>query len=336
MAGLTACSTTRSQYVWHDATSHQASLPKAPLALESWGMKPEGPNVADPEIAPGFLLSLKSLSDPKLNGVFRGDFNGDIQLPYDVTLNTTDSTLSLLKRKLIEVYRPYFKTSPDIDLRVKERRYWVDVRGLVEKPGRYLVEPEASLDLIVGMAGGTSKDNPPIYVRIQKGQKVVVFDLDRYYSRAEDRPQILGWYGGEVLYFQKDIVGSQTEPTSYRLPVYMLGEVKKPGEYTLNPGSDFVDSLVQAGGFTDRADLDNIELIRRIGGVKRVYDFSWNEFQRAPTPLQGDVILVHADNITKTERHITLFTTIISAIAAAVTAGILVLVYDKGGFGTTH
>jgi protein involved in polysaccharide export with SLBB domain len=332
MAGLTACSTTRSQYVWHDATSQQSSLSRAPQPLESWGQKLDTSNISDPDIAPGFLLTLRSLSDAKLNGDFRVDYDGNVQLPYDVTINTANTTLAMLKRKLVELYHPYFKNAPDIDVRVKERRYWVDVRGLVEKPGRYLVEPEASLDLVIGMAGGTSKDNPPVYVRIQKGQKVVVFDLDRYYGRGEDRPQILGWYGGEILFFQKDIAGLLGAPTStanYRLPIYMLGEVKKPGEYTLTPGSDFVDSLVQAGGFTDRADLDNIELIRRIGGVKRVYDFSWNEFQRAPAPLQGDVIMVHADNITKSERHITLFATIIAALASVATATILILAYNR-------
>jgi protein involved in polysaccharide export with SLBB domain len=109
----------------------------------------------------------------------------------------------------------------------------------------------------------------------------------------------------------------------------MMGEVKKPGEYTLEPGSDFVDTLVQAGGFTDRADLDDIELIRRVGGIKRVYDFSWNDFQRAPAPQQGDVVFVHADNVSKRERHITLFATIIAALASIVTSAILVVAYNN-------
>lgn len=334
MAGLTACSTSRSPYAWHDVDgpkSGQAS--KTSQVLESWGDKPEGPNVGDPAIAPGFLLALSSPTDSKLNGEYRVDFDGNLSLPFDITVNTTGMTLLQLKKRLNELYRPYFKTSPDVDLRAKERRFWVDVRGLVEKPDRYLVEPEASLDFLIGLAGGPSKLEPPLYVRIEKGPKVFIFNLNEYYSHGSDHPQILGWIGGETVFFQKQIAGMVRERSStapYRLPVYMLGEVRKPGEYTLNPDSDFLDSLVQAGGFTERADLDNIEIIRRAGGRKRVYSFAWSELQSAPTPLQGDVVFVHADSTSKVERRTLLLTTIISALASIVTSAVLVLAYNKG------
>ena len=209
----------------------------------------------------------------------------------------------------------------------------LDVRGLVEKPGRYLVEPESSLDLVIGLAGGTTKEPPPLYVRIQKGQKMFVFDLKQYYSQGEDHPKILGWLGGEVLFFQQALTippGEGVSSSPYQLPIYALGEVRKPGQYTLDPGSDFVDSLVQAGGFTERADLDNIEIIRRTGGRRRVYNFSWNAFQRAPAPQQGDVVFVHADTTPKIERKIGFFATIISALTTIVTSTILILAYNRG------
>jgi protein involved in polysaccharide export with SLBB domain len=332
MAGLTACTTTRSQYTWHDV-SRPAGIPKATQMQDSWGADAEGSNVSDPQIAPGFLLTMRSVTDSKLNGDYRVDFDGGLQLPYDITVNTTGMTLSQMKKKLADLFHPYFKTTPDIDLHVKERRYWIDVRGLVEKPGRDLVEPGASLDQLIGMAGGTSKESPPQYVRIQKGQKLFVFDLNHYYSPGDDHPKVLGWYGGEIVFFQKDMAGSSGERSStspYRLPVYMLGEVRKPGEYTLNAGSDFLDTLVLAGGFTDRADLDNIEIIRRTSGRKQTYDFSWSEIQNAPTPLQGDVIFVHADSTTKSERRTVIWATIISALASIVTSTVLVLAYNRG------
>ncbi len=278
MAGLTGCGPMNSKYTWHDVSAQKpANTYKSSQALESWGADAEGVNVIDPLIAPGFLLNLRSLADAKLNGDFRVDFDEQLQVPYYKTIDTTGLTLSSdLKRKLADVYA-YFKTPSDIELKVKERRFWIDVRGLVEKPGRYLVEPGASLDQLLGMAGGASKETPPLYVRIQKGQKTFVFDLNHYYSQSEDKPKIEGWYGGEIVFFQKEIgglTGDRTSASPYRLPVYILGEVRKPGEYTLNPGSDFLDSLVLAGGFTEKADLDNIEIIRRTAGRKRIYNFS--------------------------------------------------------------
>src|SRR5262249_21009020 len=139
-------------------------------------------------------------------------------------------------------------------------------------------------------------------------------------------------YGGDILFFQREggaRTGDRTAQSPYRPPIYMMGEVRKPGEYTLNPGSDFLDSLVLAGGFTERADLENIEIIRRMGGRKRVYTFSWDELQSAPTPVQGDVVFIHSDSQTRAERRTYLATTIISALATIVTASVLVLAYNR-------
>jgi protein involved in polysaccharide export with SLBB domain len=321
MASLTACSTARPQYVWHDlgAQGHRDATQTSPI-LQKWGADAEGPNVQDPMIAPGFLLTMNSLTDSKLNGDFRVDFEGGLQLPYDLTVNTTGVTLSQLKKKLAVLYHPYFKTTLDIDLHLKERRYWVDVRGLVQKPGRYLVEPNASLEQVIGQAGGTDKDNSPQFARIQKGQKLFILDMNQYYGAGEDQPQILGWLGGELVFLQKEYVGSsgdRTPASPYRLPIYMLGEVRKPGEYPLKPGSDFVDTLTQANGFTEQADLDHIEIIRRNNGRKRVYEFSWNQIQRAPTPVQGDIFLVHADRQSKAELKLQIAAILVSIITSA-------------------
>src|SRR5262249_16736063 len=157
------------------------------------------------------------------------------------------------------------------------------------KPGPYLVDRDASLDQVINMAGGTDAQTAPHYARIQKGPKTFVLDLNQYYGQGEDHPQILGWLGGEMIFLQKDIPSALMErlPSSpSRLPVYIMGEVQKPGEYPVKPGSDFVDVLVQAGGFTNMVDLNRIEIIRRSGGSERVFEFSWEQFQRAPAPMQ--------------------------------------------------
>jgi protein involved in polysaccharide export with SLBB domain len=229
--------------------------------------------------------------------------------------------------------RPYFKVPSDVDVTLKERHYWLDVRGLVQKPARFLVEPGTSLDEVIGLAGGFSKETPPAYVRFQKGNKVLVINLNQYYSQAFDHPQLLGWVGGEVIFFQKDIsVLTVEHPSSalYRPPVHVLGEVKKPGDYPLESGSDLVDTIVEAGGFTDRADLDNIEMIRKTLTGKRTRRLSWDNLSGAPALQQGDIVIVHADIVTRSERRITMWATVISVLATIVTAWVLVAAYNKG------
>lgn len=335
LAGLTACGTTRSSYLRHAAAAPETPGYTEPYrVVETWGAKEQNPKSSDPELAPGWLLTLRCLSDSKLDGEYRIDFNGDLSLPYDIKINTNGLTLSQLHKRITEQLLAYFKNPSDIDLAVKEKRYWVDVRGLVEKPARYLVDHEASLDELIGLAGGFSKETPPQYVQIHKGHHVLVLNLNQYYSQIFEHPKILGWVGGEEVFLQKEIVATGAEgrltASLYQLPVHILGEVKKPGDYTLTPGLDFVDTLVQAGGFTDRADLDKIELIRKTPEGKSTYALSWGNLSNAPALQQGDIVMVHADNITSSERRVTLWTTVITAVTGIVTSTIFVLAYNKG------
>jgi polysaccharide export outer membrane protein len=55
------------------------------------------------------------------------------------------------------------------------------------------------------------------------------------------------------------------EVTTYR-PIFVLGEVNKPGEYPFQPGMTVVTAVAVAGGFTYRAVADYASVMRTIRG----------------------------------------------------------------------
>ncbi len=334
LIGLTACGPSRSAYVRPDAAGSSKAQKNQDdfQMLDTWGTRARDRSLADPEVAPGWLLTLRSGTDSKLDGDYRIEFTGDLQLPYDITVNTGGLKLSQLKNKIADELRPYYKSKVVVDLTVKEHHYWVNVRGLVVKPGKYLIEAEASLDQIIGLAGGFIKETPPQYVRIQKDRSMAVLNLNQYYSRTFENAPIVGWFGGEEIFFQKDIFGSSGERVStstLQLPLHVMGEVKTPGDYPLIPGTDFIDALLSAGGFTDKADEDRIQLIRRTPSGKRIYHLTWNNMKHAPAPEQGDIILVRSDTGSRTDRRITLWATVVSVVASLVSSTVLVLLYNN-------
>lgn len=55
------------------------------------------------------------------------------------------------------------------------------------------------------------------------------------------------------------------EVVGYR-PIFVLGEVSKPGQYPYQPGMTVLTTVAVAGGFTYRAQTDNASILRQING----------------------------------------------------------------------
>jgi polysaccharide export outer membrane protein len=73
-------------------------------------------------------------------------------------------------------------------------------------------------------------------------------------------------------------------------PFYILGEVKKSGEYPYRVGMTVLDAIASAGGFTYRANENKVFLRRAGGAGEEVY------------PLDAPVLIYPGDNIRVPER----------------------------------
>lgn len=74
-------------------------------------------------------------------------------------------------------------------------------------------------------------------------------------------------------------------------PYYILGEVKRSGEYPYRLGLTVMDAVASAGGFTYRANESKVYLRRAGGGVEEVY------------PLDAPIPVFPGDNIRIPERY---------------------------------
>ena len=79
--------------------------------------------------------------------------------------------------------------------------------------------------------------------------------------------------------------------------VTVMGQVAKPGIFPYTTGLTLIQALSQAGGPTGIANLDKVNLTRRVGGGSRTVVISIGtimEGRSADIPLQsGDRIFVH-------------------------------------------
>ncbi len=105
------------------------------------------------------------------------------------------------------------------------------------------------------------------------------------------------------------------EVTTYR-PIFVLGEVAKPGEYPYRPGMTMVTAAAVAGGFTYRAISDYASVVRTRDGIAIEGKASRQTFIQP-----GDVITSLRAQILIVRRVAVLLTTMMVATAVAEPSG---------------
>ncbi len=84
--------------------------------------------------------------------------------------------------------------------------------------------------------------------------------------------------------------------------VYVLGEVQHPGAFRLTPDMTFLDAFTLAGGMTEDASQDKIEVVRTVNDAQR--EFRMKDLLAGPRELnvsleEGDIIYVPKRSMAK-------------------------------------
>jgi len=250
-------------------------------------------------IAPGFELDIVVIEDPNINGTYRVGFDGNVDLPYNVRIKAADHSPTSFERSLQQAYAQYFRNPPSVQVKVSEYSYYVDVRGLVNEPGQYLVKRDSSLDEVLGKAGGLQRAERETqaarFVRFEQLDQTRMLRLTDYYSGTAAAN--LEWMGGDVVFFQSEAEGMMARGYDGRDGyLQILGQVRDPGEYQVVSDLSFYDYLARAGGPTDRANLKRIEVVRRNGAGQKSVVFDLNRAQELPVLESGDLVMIHSQD----------------------------------------
>jgi polysaccharide export outer membrane protein len=80
--------------------------------------------------------------------------------------------------------------------------------------------------------------------------------------------------------------------------IFVIGQVKTPGVFVVNPRVDVIQALSIAGGMTPFAQVNNIRILRRRNGQQTILDFRYSDIIKGDDLEQnvllevGDVVLV--------------------------------------------
>ena len=83
-----------------------------------------------------------------------------------------------------------------------------------------------------------------------------------------------------------------------KLKVNIWGQVRSPGEYIVEDGTNIIGLISLAGGPTDYANLKKVKIIRHVDGKKQIIKIDIKKFVDSPETMKipelkpGDVVIV--------------------------------------------
>lgn len=171
---------------------------------------------------------------------------------------------------------------------VPEKNRRVLVFGEVQRPGAYLVDRYSTLLDILALAGGTTEqallDEITITLSTDDHQEEQIRTIDLDAVIEKQQPNI-SLSGGEVIYVPK----SQQ--------VLVMGEVVRPGAFTLAKGTRILDILALAGGLRSNLSSQEIILTRQGSDKEQVWLIDYDSLMNAQSEHNhllegGDVLFI--------------------------------------------
>ncbi len=172
----------------------------------------------------------------------------------------------------------------------------VSIEGAVKRSGNYGVYPGMTLKNLIEMADGVSDDyfvDRAEVIRTYENfdKEIIAVKIGELLNGNKDEDVVLKKWDIVKIFSKWDI--------KYRHYVSIHGEVRKPGKYFLRDSMTVQDLILLAGGFTNKAYKDTVELSRVIakdrsaGNVTRSISIGGGEsfYQKSSDFLE------HMDNI---------------------------------------
>ncbi len=249
------------------------------------------------DVAPGFLLSLSHPSDEKLKGNYRVSFDGILRLPYNVRINTSGLNIVQLRKRVKNAYKQFFQEGANqVRLGLIRKDYYVEVRGFVNKPGRYLVTREESIDKVIDKAGGLKGDLNKDFLSasIKQQKESYTVSLNQFYENIE-YSKSFAWTGADTIFVNliNDDAYNEIVPM-----VAVLSGVGAPGKVAFKRDKDLFYYIDKSGGVISNIKYDECYIVRSTtSGLKKIR-FDITQMDEIPAIEKDDVIMLYADHRT--------------------------------------
>jgi polysaccharide export outer membrane protein len=257
-------------------------------------------SAGDYVIGPRDVLKVTVWGQQDLSQNYSVSAEGTIIFPLIGEVRAAGLTEGQLGQKLASLLEKDYLVNPQVMVNVAEyKSKKILVLGEAEKPGAYPLTGNTTVLEVVSQAGGFSKTAGkqlvllrPIQRIASAGQSIPAGNTIRRLNiekiQAGDTSENIEVEDGDTLFIPKANA------------FFVLGEVTKPGSYTLEKETTILEAVTYAGGFTNKASPSGTKLIRKRseGGQETIaVDLSGSVPANKDFAIQdGDTVLVPRGN----------------------------------------
>lgn len=209
-------------------------------------------------ISPNDILEITVYGEPDLSTSARVSQDGTIIYPLLGNIKVGDFTLRELEIIITHLLGQDYLVKPQVSIFVKEYAK-ISILGQVRGPGSYEMKESLTLTQAIALTGGftnTANTSKVKIIRTAGDEKETLeINVDQILEKAA--PDV-------------EIKANDTIIVEEYGRFSIMGQVVRPGVYTLQRGLKVIEAINLAGGFTATAAQDGTRVIRVEGSEKKV------------------------------------------------------------------
>jgi len=228
------------------------------------------------------VVKITVYDHPELTTTERVSGEGIITLPLIGEIKVAGLTTDQMAKKIAARLSDGFIVDPNISVFVVEfKSKKTIIIGYVNRPGMYMLSGDTTLLELISLAGGLSKDAggkatiKRKYSESNNGEGTITIDLQRLIEQGDTSLNI-PLMDGDSVFIPKASV------------FYLTGEIKNPAAYRYEDGLTLIKAVTMAGGFTDKAAIGRIRIIRKVDQKEKVIQ----KAEMDEPVLPDDIIIV--------------------------------------------
>lgn len=235
------------------------------------------------------VLAITVYDQPDLSGTFNVEADGSFTFPLVGRVAAGGQTLRALEEDLEARLADGYLKHPQVSVAVEQyRSQRIFLMGEVRAPGAYQLTGDMTLIEALARAGS---------VTASAGDEVMIVRPRE--SRSDAGPLTPDDEDAEII--RVDLRALQAGELSHNVPlrdgdtlvvlraqaVYIFGQVKSPGAFSIEKGTTVLQALSLAGGVTDRGSTGRVFVVREVDGKKKEFKVKLSD-----TVEPGDTLIV--------------------------------------------